>query len=130
MPKIKYPTKIQIGAKRYKIHWDAESWVHRPDERKEESCWGVTDHKRLGIWINPELHPINKRETLLHEILHCLFACTGGDVATDALPKHEHASEAEEYIVSRLEAPLLAVLTDNPAALAFIVVGADKDRTE
>lgn len=128
MPRIKYPKRVKIGAKSYKVRWDADSWVSRPDERKEDSCWGVTDHKTLQIWINPELHPANKRETLLHEVLHCLFAATGGDVSNDQMPKHDHSSEAEEFIISRLEAPLFAVLADNPAVLAFIVVGADEDR--
>jgi hypothetical protein len=44
------------------------------------------------------------------------------------LPKHDHSADAEEFIVSRLEAPLFAVLIDNPAVVAFIMIGADEDR--
>ena len=127
MRKIKQPKHVKIGAKRYKVHWDAESWLNRPAEDRQESAWGLTDHKLLGIWINPELHPVNRRETLLHEVLHIIHANSGGDVISDLLPKHEHAHEAEEFIVSRMEAPLFAFLIDNPAALAYIVVGADED---
>lgn len=130
MPKaIKYPKYLKIGAKRYKCHWSAEEWLNRPAEDRQESGWGLTDHKVLGIWINPELHEVNRRETLLHEVLHILHATSGGDIVSDMIAKHEHSHEAEEFIVSRLEAPLLLFLMDNPAALAFIVVGADEDRT-
>lgn len=125
---VKYPKSIKIGAKSYKVHWTAEDWINRPESQRGDSDWGVTDHKLLGIWINPELHPMNRRETLLHEILHALHANSGGDVLSDMLPKHEHSSEAEEYIVSRLEAPLLAVMIDNPSVIAFIMIGADEDR--
>jgi hypothetical protein len=127
---VKYPKRIKFGAKSYKVHWSAEDWVSRPEDKREDSCWGITDHQKLGIWISPELHPTNQRETLLHEILHVLHACSGGDVVSDVLPKHEHANEAEEFIVSRLEALLMAFLVDNPAVLAFIVIGADEDRTQ
>lgn len=130
VPRIKYPKHVKIGAKRYKIHWDAESWANRPADEHPESAWGLTDHKLLMIWINPTLHTINKRETLLHEVLHILFACTGGDVVSEMLPKHEHSGEAEEFIVSRLEAPMFAFLLDNPAALAFLMIGADEDRAQ
>lgn len=130
VPRIKYPKHVKFGAKRYKIHWDAESWTNRPADEHPESAWGLTDHRSLGVWINPTLHRVNKRETLLHEVLHILFSCSGGDVVSDVLPKHEHANEAEEFIVSRLEAPLMAFLVDNPAVLAFIVVGADEDRNQ
>lgn len=126
--KVKYPTEVKIGAKSYKVHWTAEEWVDRPAEERAESCWGVTNHIKLGIWINPELHPTNRRETLLHEILHCLFAGTGGDVATMVLEHMHGPKDAEEFMVSRLEAGLFAVLQDNPGLFAFIVVGADSDR--
>jgi hypothetical protein len=128
--RIKYPKRLKIGAKSYKIHWSADEWVNRPAEDRQESCWGVTNHILLGIWINPELHPTNKRETLLHEAMHALHANSGGDILSDML-QHSHDSHgAEEFIVSRLEAPLFAFMVENPAVLAFIVVGADEDRTE
>lgn len=126
--KVPYPSEVKIGAKHYQIHWSAEDWVDRPAEERAESCWGVTNHIKLGIWINPELHPTNRRETLLHEILHCLHANAGGDVLTQTLEHMSSAKEAEEFLVSRIEAGLFAVLQDNPAVLAFIVIGADIDR--
>jgi hypothetical protein len=126
---VKYPKHVKIGAKRYKIHWSAEDWINRPADDKPDSAWGLTDHKTLGMWINPELHIMNRRETLLHEILHILHACSGGDVVSEMLPKHEHSSEAEEFIVSRLEAPMFAWMIDNPAVVAFIMIGADEDRS-
>jgi len=128
MPRIKYPKRIKFGAKSYKVHWSADDWVTRPEDNRIDGAWGLTDHQKLGIWISPELHETNKRETLLHEILHVLHANSGGNVLNDMIPKHEQATDAEEFIVSRLEAPLMSFLVENPAVLAFIVIGADEDR--
>lgn len=122
MPKIDRPKTLQIGAKSYKCHWSADEWMERPNQAEApSSCWGVTDHIRLGVWISPELEEQNKRETLLHEALHCLHAASGGEVATEALAHMTGPNEAEEFIVSRLEAPLYAFLRNNPEALAYIL---------
>lgn len=125
---IKYPKHVKFGAKSYKVHWSAEAWINRPEDNRVDGAWGLTDHQKLGIWISPELHSMNKRETLLHEILHVLHAISGGTVVSDMLPKHDHSTEAEEFIVSRLEAPMMAWMIDNPAVIAYIMIGPDEDR--
>lgn len=124
---VKYPKHVKIGAKSYKIHWGAGEWINRPDDKREEGSWAMTNHPKLGIWINPELHPVNKRESLLHEILHTLYAVSGGDVRN--VVTHETVGlDVEEYTVTRLESPMFAFLIDNPAVVAFIMIGADEDR--
>jgi hypothetical protein len=129
--RIKYPKRVKIGAKSYKIHWSAEDWLNRPDENRKDGDWALTSHPFLGIWIFPELHPQNKRETLLHEILHCLYANSGGDVRNIAMNQASEAGmDLEEYMVCRLEAPMMAWMVDNPGVAAFIMIGADEDRNQ
>lgn len=126
--KIKYPKSVKIGAKSYKVHWSADAWLNRPDEKKQDGDWGMTNHGQLGIWILPDLHPMNKRETLLHEIIHTLYASSGGDVRNIAVNHSVESLDIEEYTVCRLEAPMMAWMIDNPAVVAFIMIGADEDR--
>lgn len=125
---VGYPESVKIGAKSYQIHWTAEEWMERPDEKREEGAWALTSHPKLGIWILPELHPVNKRETLLHEVLHCVYASSGGDVRNMTMNHASDTLDIEEYTITRLEAPLMAFMIDNPDVLAFIVIGADEDR--
>lgn len=126
--KVGYPQSIKIGAKSYKVHWSAEDWIDRPEKGQEDGAWGVTNHPKLGIWINPELHPVNKRETLLHEILHCLYSASGGDTRNMTMNSASDTLDIEEYTVTRLEAPMMAWMIDNPGVIAFIMIGADEDR--
>lgn len=128
--KVSYPQSVRIGAKSYKIYWDAINWMNRPESDKEDGAWAMTNHPKLGIWVSPELHPENKRESLLHEILHCLYAASGGDTRNITMNHAADSLDIEEYTISRLEAPMMAWMIDNPEVLAFIVIGADEDRTE
>jgi len=125
---VKYPKSVKIGAKSYDIFWSADEWMNRPEDKREDGAWAMTNHPKLGIWISPDLHPVNKRETLLHEILHCLFAGSGGDARNMTMNNTVDHFDIEEYVITRLEAPLFAVLQDNPGVLAYIVIGADSDR--
>lgn len=60
------PKKIKIGNAEYRVN---EVF---PDEMRRENLWGNIDHGVLEIKIRRDLKPIVKRETLWHEILHCL----------------------------------------------------------
>jgi hypothetical protein len=115
------PKSISIGAKSYKVFWKESDWLHRPNAAKDESCWGSTDHMTLGIWINPIINEQNKRETLLHEVLHAIHGSSGGDIATEAMGHMDGVVDTEEYIVSRIESHLFGFLRDNPAALNYLL---------
>jgi hypothetical protein len=119
---VKKPTTVKVGALTYTVHWTAEEWLDRPDVGREEGDWALTNHPKLGIWIWPELEEQNKRQSLLHECLHTLFASSGADVR-NSINGAGDGFDVEEYTISRLESPLMSLLIDNPEVVAYIMIG-------
>lgn len=122
MAKINRPKRVFIGPKPYKVHWDEKAWLNRPDTESPRSAWGLTVHQKAEIYISPELNEYNKRETLLHECLHALFACSGSDIR-NAVGNGNAEFDFEEYVISRLEGPMMGLLLQNPKLLAYLVIG-------
>lgn len=116
------PTTIKVGAVEYTVHWDEEGWKNRPDDGRLDGEWASTHHDTLAIYIKPTLAPAQQRSTLLHEILHTLFAISGGDMR-NAINAAVDGFDIEEYTVERLEPVMLRFLVDNPAVVAFIMIG-------
>lgn len=126
---VRKPTSIKVGALTYTVHWSAEEWLERPDEGRNEGDWALTNNPKLGIWIWPELNEQNKRGSLLHEVLHTMFAVSGANVRNAVGAGDEHF-DIEEYTISRIEGPLYAFLIDNPEVLAYIMIGEHSEPTE
>lgn len=121
--KIRQPTEVKVGARTYTIDWSQDGWQKSQDgEHDARSAWATTNHEKLTIHIKPTLASYNKRCTLLHEILHALFSITGADVR-NAVGNSGEDFELEEYLICRLEEPLMSVLIDNPELLAYLVIG-------
>jgi hypothetical protein len=122
MPKkIDRPNKLTIGALTYGIDWGAH-WHLRPDDSRQANEWACTLHEALTILIKPDLAPGQQRSTLLHEIMHTLFAISGSDLRNIARETGDDF-DMEEYLTERLEPVLLRFLLDNPKVLKFIVKG-------
>ena len=74
---------------------------------------GMTNHNDNEILISRKQDIDSFADTLLHEILHCIWYTTGIAYALDA-------KEAEEFSVNLLASSIMAVLTDNPWVLEVI----------
>lgn len=116
------PGGCKVGSVVYTIHWTEEEWRNRPEDGRLDGEWGSTHHDSLDIYIKPSLAPAQKRSTLLHEILHTLFAISGGDVR-NAINAAVDGFDIEEYTVERLEPVLMSFMIDNPEVLAYIMIG-------
>lgn len=65
--------------------------------------FGEVDHVDQIIKIDAGLKPQRKAETIMHEVLHCLFHALGENEAHD-----------DERLVRALSCGLVQVLRDNP----------------
>lgn len=99
-----FPETIRIGPYPHRITVKAIA----PDG--DSSVFGEFSSKRLEITINSGDHPSDDHvaDTLLHEILHGLFAYSGLEL------------KAEELICTYLGTGLMQVFRDNPKLVAWL----------
>jgi len=45
------------------------------DDDKRNTYYGLTTYENQTIWIWEDLHPNQKRQTLIHELFHCYVGC-------------------------------------------------------
>lgn len=96
-----FPRALRILGK----YWSVEQ-ENRP--RLESNFSGMAHHFTQEIIIAKEAHEDSKRETLLHEILHCVDDAVGGQ-------------GLKEEQVRALSAGLFCVIRDNPGAFLWIL---------
>lgn len=118
MTVVKPPTRLRVGAHVYSVHWDEVSWS-RLREREDGlgALMGRAAHHTSEIFIKPDLSPSQKRDTLLHEVMHCIISVGVGVHMANI----KDVSDLEEYVVSSTTPWLLAVLRDNPPILAYLL---------
>lgn len=80
--------------------------------------FGETDSMGARLLIRADQHPDQKRDTLLHELLHSL-------VFTYGIPMGD--AESEEVIIKSLTPVLLDVLASNPKLVERLVTPAWKN---
>jgi hypothetical protein len=105
------PASIRVGALVYQVCEDAETL--RDAERSEGTgIYGAANHRRLIIAVDRTVPPGQQRDTLWHEVKHCVnyLAAFGGK---DKL--------GEEEVVERTCSLELLVLRDNPSLVAFLL---------
>lgn len=103
------PTAIRVGPLVYEV--SADSLAHLLVEHAAgKALLGETNHQALTIMVSPNMAPLATQSTLLHEVLHAV-------IATAAFPID---SDDEERLVRVLEAPLFALIRDNPELLAYL----------
>ena len=106
------PDKVKVGPLTFDVTDDAMSHVLAEHEEKTAGLYGRCDYKKQAIVLDPGMAPGQYRATLLHEVLHAVFHTSGGRF------------DNEEEIVGEIEFPLLGVLRDNPALVAYLTGGA------
>ena len=60
--KIKVPGKVQIGGHSFGIIFD--------DDLRDQALWGQIRYKEEVIGINPKCPPIQRMDSLTHEVIH------------------------------------------------------------
>jgi hypothetical protein len=99
------PAKVKVGYIDYKV----EKWSH--DQADASERYGETDRVRRIIRIDTDYAPQQSAETLLHEILHCVW----GLWSISDLRKLD-----EEAVVHAVGKGLATVIRDNPEVFAWI----------
>lgn len=100
---MKPPASVRIGP---------HEWtVRRQPIDADGEYYGRTVERELAILIAPGNAPSQERDTMLHELLHAIWAHTGLD----------YDDEQQEQIVRSLSTPLLGALRDNPRLVTFLL---------
>lgn len=102
----KLPKKVLVLGKWYSIETDD----HLMDD---ESGSGICKPWQCQIRIGKGLNPQQRRDTLLHEVMHAVFSETG-------LTMDFKEDDDEEKIVRRLSTCLLQVIRENPEFTAIL----------
>jgi hypothetical protein len=109
---------VRIGPHEYTIYWSDEHWERlRIREDGLGHLMGRTAHHLGEIYIKPGMSPSQLRDTLLHEIMHCIYSSGLGI----NLSNIRHVDDLDEYLVSTVTPWLLGVLRDNPDVLAYLL---------
>lgn len=122
MTKPTMPTMIQVGPHKYDV---TDAWKDLLKENKVLGMdpgegEGISNHKTGKIIINPRQHFTQRQDTLLHEVLHCVWRNNDWDTK---IPK----DDPEEYVVKRMTATLLDTLQRNPQLIEYLLYGEGKD---
>ena len=86
---------------------------------------GYTDNTAQDISVAPGMGPLLERETVLHEVLHAVFAVTGSREliihdGQEEHPKKDDPYGLEERVIRALCTTLFGVLRDNPDLVAYL----------
>lgn len=112
MPSVpRLPPVLHVGALVYTVTTDRQVWLEA-SVRESNEVYGFTDHLTASIVLDPKQADSVRRDTLLHEVIHCCNETSG--LAA------ELGSEWDERIARRLTPVLLATLRDNPRLVAYL----------
>jgi len=98
------PDKLRIGPYDYKV-----VVVDKITEDKE--AWGLFEQGKLSITLsNDQANKLFAADTLLHEVLHAIYANTGIQALTP-----------EEGVCSAMATGIIQVLRDNPKFRTWLI---------
>lgn len=113
------PASVLIGSVTYRVTADPGEWMRSEHELQRKGDYGHCDCSTAVIYINPASSPDVARQSLWHEVLHCLCETVMG------APQWRHLGEGrlerEEFVVRSIESPTLLVLRDNPDLAAYLL---------
>lgn len=98
------------------LYHDEKSWNKNEalDNGNSGETW--THKHEIHVRVNV-VDALGMRDIVLHEIMHAALATTGATYTT----RHIQKKDMEEFMVISLTPPLLAVLSDNPGLLAWLL---------
>jgi Zn-dependent peptidase ImmA (M78 family) len=98
------PRKIRIGPTTVKVK-----------VKRLENLYAQYDYESNEIDIDSKLSQGEKRAALLHELLHALLRVYGVQTVVGL------TTQQEEKLILAIEAPLLALLRDNPKVMEYLL---------
>lgn len=104
---MRVPRRIKLGP------WDITIEQGVETDLNLRGLMGDWEECPARIRIMRNLAPSMERETVMHEVLHAVFAMNG--------LQQEWGEEKEEAVVRRLSPVLLAAMRDNPRLVAFLI---------
>ncbi len=112
------PRTVKIGPHVYRILYSKESWKkYAPTQRRRDN-YGITLAEQCVILINTKrLNLSQMRDTVLHEVLHAIFALHGFATMPIDVPE---TTDLEEVIVLLLAPNVLNVMRENPHLLEWL----------
>ncbi len=116
---MKRPELVWVGAKPYTVTYSNEK-IRLKSADRQKGLLGNTDHCSLEIIIDDA--PVEQviRDTLLHEVLHCIWEDAG----------IRDMEMTEEDIVGCVSPRLVSVLRVNPELVEYLVASTDEPETE
>lgn len=93
--------------------WDV---IHDKNVAMEAGNFGSTHYKTATIFIDPEQSEANKRDTLLHEIMHVILWQTGMEYRLRNSEK-----VGEEEIIRSISTALLTTLRLNEELITYLL---------
>lgn len=115
---VKPPRTVTIGRYVYAVKTDGNTWTkYVNSDQIGGNGFGCTNHHDAIISLNPETTTMQMVDTLLHEVLHCVWFISG--IAVDHLAELKF-SQVEEHLVNRLTPWLALVIANNPKLMAYL----------
>jgi hypothetical protein len=114
------PKQITIGRWRWTVTDDPTAWSQLgTNGTVHATTYGATNHQFGRIHLNPAQSVQQKADTLLHEVLHCVFEI--GCLHRVLTPQPDESSnDREEAAVGAITPWLSVALTSNPGLLAYL----------
>lgn len=105
------PAGVGVGPWYFEIKSDELTRLRR-ERASRSTLFGQTVVKDLLIMIDEQSAPSIQQETLLHEVMHALFATLGLD--------YEWENDEEEKFIRRFSPALLNLIQRNPALIRYL----------
>lgn len=110
------PERIKVGRNVYTVVCSKESWHDLTQESAvNQHDHGASQHHRLLIAVNPSDALHQQADTIIHEVLHCIWFQSNMDSVNP--PEESHR---EEITISQMSPWLTMVLAENPELALFI----------
>ena len=111
MPEV--PKKVKIGPQWYRV----EQRKTGDDGMLSDESHAYTLGQRNLIVLSVELDDSNKKQVLVHEILHAIHNTLGSSTKPG---KSAEFADWEHHFISMYEVGLLMVLQDNPNLVKYL----------
>lgn len=113
------PESVLVGFLNYRIEYlDETEWLAANEDNE---AGGTSRHTQASIRVRMQSEHAeqNIRETLLHEITHCVWGTTGVNQLVDSWTPE--SDKIEEVVISMTTPALLFVLQQNPVVMAYLM---------
>ena len=112
MSTAKRPTQVWVGARPYSIEYDHDKIIIKYGG---ERLLGVSNHHNLTILIDDDVAEQTIRDTLWHEIMHCIWSDAG----------MKDLTMTEEDMVGLVTPRLVSMMRVNPDVMAYMLWSTD-----